>query len=202
MDAALAEAIKATLGNYPQIRDKYYEEIFVAIFDYLDGDGAVTKFRNDMKKALTAAFFPAAEVGWEDAGAELPIDQDLTEWLVAMQDAEFAYIDSLFQTLKEARKGEDVQKAEIAQARADGYTKTLDRIYNYAKVKAAGNTMLTFAGDDGAESCADCSKYKGKRHKASWWISHNAVPPNRDFECGGYNCQHTLVDDKGNVWTL
>ncbi len=53
------------------------------------------------------------------------------------------------------------------------------------------------AGDDGAESCADCSKYKDKRHKASWWISHNAVPPNRDFECGGYNCEHYLIDDDG-----
>ena len=202
MDAVLADAIKAALGNYPQVRQAYYEDVFAAVFDYLDSDGAVTSFRNAMKRAMVNAFSPTADIAWEDAGAILPVDEETSAWVTAMIDGELGYIDTLFQTLKQTRKGEDVQKAAIAQARAEGYAATLDRVYNYVKVAAAGNTMLTFTGDDGKESCTDCSKYKGKRHKASWWISHNAVPPNRDFECGGYNCQHTLIDDRGKVWTL
>lgn len=202
MDAQTATAIKASLGSYPLVRDAYYEEIFASIFDYLDKGGAITTFKNSMKRAMVNAFLPAAEIGWEDGGGALPISDDLQEWLAAMQSAELGYIDVLFQTLKEARKDPEIKKAEIGQARAEGYCLTLDRIYNYAKVNAAANTMLTFEGDDGAESCSDCQKYKGKRHKASWWISHNAVPPNRDFECKGYNCRHYLQDDNGTIWTL
>lgn len=202
MDAEIANAIKAALGNYPTIRDAYYQEVFVAVYDYLDGSGAVTTFRNSMKRAMVNAFTPAAETGWEDGGGTLPMDEDMNAWLTASIDSELAHIDVLFQTLKEVRKGEDVKKAELAQRKAEGYAKGLDLVYNYAKVKGGGSTMLTFSGDDGAESCTDCSKYKGKRHSAKWWIGHNAVPPNRDFECGGYNCRHVLVSDSGQIWTL
>jgi len=202
MDAGLSAAIKAALGTYPAVRDKYYEEIFVAVFDYLGGDGAITSFKNAMKRAMVEAFLPAMEIGWEDGGGTLPISDTAQEWLATMQAAEIEFINVLFQTLKETRKGEDVKKTEIAQARADGYCATLDKIYNYAKVAGAGDTMLTFAGNDGKENCTDCGYYKGKRKKASWWITNNAVPPNRDFECKGYRCQHYLMDDSGKVWTL
>jgi len=202
MDNALADAIKAALGNYPQVRQTYYEDVFAAVFDYLDSAGAVTSFRNAMKRAMVNAFGPTAEIAWEDGGGTLPVDEEVSAWVTSMIDGELGYIDELFQKLKQTRKGEDVQKVAIAQARAEGYAGTLDKVYNYVKVAAAGNTMLTFAGDDGAESCTDCSKYKGKRHKAKWWIQNNAVPPNRDFECKGYNCRHALVDDSGKVWTL
>ena len=202
MNKELSDTIKAALGTYTQVRDAYYQEIFVSIYDYLDGDGSIATFKNAMKRAMVNAFTPAAENGWQDGGVELPMSDEVNVWLTAALDAELGHIDLLFQNLKELRKSEDVNKTETAQARADGYTQTLDFVYNHAKIAAAGNGMLTFAGDDGKESCTDCKKYKGKRHKASWWIEHDAIPPNRGFECHGYNCQHTLVDDKGTVWTL
>ncbi len=202
MDERLAEAIKATLGVYPKIRKKYYEDVFVAVYDYLDSDKGIASFKNAMRRAVSSAFPDTGDAAWQDGGGTLPIAPDISEWLGAMQDAELGYIDVLFQNLKAIRGSEDLKKFEYASARADGYAATLDRIYNYVKVSAAGSTMLTFAGDDGKESCTDCRKYKGKRHKASWWIKNNAVPPNRDFECGGYHCQHVLVEDSGKVWTL
>jgi hypothetical protein len=202
MDAILADAIKQALGTYPQIRKKYYEDVFAAVYDYLDGEGSVTKFKNAMKRAMVEAFNATETVAWEDGGGTPPVDEDTREWITAMQDAELSYIDVLFQSLKSIRGDEELKIVQYSQDRAAGYAATLDRIYNHAKVAAAGSKMLTFAGDDGAESCSDCSKYKGKRRRASWWVKNNAVPPNRDFECKGYNCRHVLVDDSGKVWTL
>jgi hypothetical protein len=202
MDLHLAEAIKAILGTYPQVRKRYYDDVFVAVYDYLDSEQGITKFKNSMKTAIGNAFVQAAEIAWEAGGGALLIDPAIADWVASMTDAEFAFVDVLFQNLKAIRGSEDLKLFEYSSARASGYAGTLDKIYNYVKVAAAKDVMLTFAGDDGAESCSDCTKYKGKRHKASWWVKNNAVPPNRDFECKGYNCQHALVDDSGKVWTL
>ena len=202
MDLTLATAIKKALGTYPLVRDKYYGDVFASVYDFLDTGKRKTTFKNDIRRGMADAFVDAADIAWADAGAELPLDGDTLAWLAMQQEAEFGFIDVLFQHLKDLKKVEGVDKTATATARADGYTRTLDRIYNYVKIAAAGSKMLTFAGDDGAMSCTDCQRYKGKRHKASWWIANDAVPPNRNFECGGWQCYHVLVDDQGNVWTL
>ena len=202
-DAAFLLAVKPvkTSAEYTQVKRDYYNQIIVIVTGYLNSDAPATGYRNDMRRAMVNAFLPAAEAGWTEGGAELPMDGAMLDWLGTQQTAELGYIATLFQALKDLRKSEDFDASMEAARRADGYVATLDRIYNYAKTAAAKNKMLTFAGDDGAESCADCRRYKGKRHKASWWVSHNAVPPNRDFECHGYHCQHILVTDAGEVWT-
>lgn len=195
--------IKAALGNYASVRKEYYEAVFVAVYDYLDGTGPITTYKNAIRLAMTNAFLPAAEIGYEAGGGTLPMDEDTLAWLSDMQSAELGYIDSLFISLRDIRKSEDVQKVQVAQARAQGYTQTLDMIYNHAKISGANkNVMLTFVGDDGKESCEDCRRYKNKRRRAKWWIENDAIPPNHNFECKGYNCRHTLVDDNGTVWTL
>lgn len=202
MEDELAQAIKALFANYAQVRDAYYQDIFSEIFDYLDGSGSISTFKNDIKKSMLDKFTQAAETGWVDGGSDLPMDKAVDEWLTAMMNGEVGHIDLLFQTLKQLRSDGEVDKTAEAQRRADGYTQTLDMIYNHAKIAAAGSKMLTFVGDDGKESCTDCKRYKNKRKKASWWAKNDAIPPNRNFECKGYNCHHALVDDEGNVWTL
>ena len=203
MDAVLAETIKAAVGTYAQIRKAYYEEVFVAVYDYLDSDKGIASFKNAMRRAVGTAFPAAGDAGWEDGGGSLPIDPDISEWIAAAQNAELANIDVLFQNLKMLRKDGEVQKAEYAQARAEGYASTLDRVYSYVKIAAGKNTMLTLVGDDGEHSCNECQKYKGKRHRASWWVERNLVPGiGSAYSCGGWRCQHTLVDDSGAVWSL
>ena len=193
--------VKAALGTYSQVREKYYGDVFASVYDFLDTGKRMTSFRNDMRRGMADAFVQTGDIAWIDGGSELPIDADILDWLAGQQAAEFGFIDTLFQSLKDMRKAGDVNKTAEATSRADGYTRTLDRIYNYIKVAAAKNIMLTFAGSDGKESCTDCQRYKGQRHKASWWIAHDAVPPNRNFECGGWQCEHILEDDKGNAWS-
>ena len=205
----LAEArrvLELTLGQYSDIRGRYWAAVYDAIYEYLTGTKPVTGYRNTHKKEMLKAFTDAADTGWADA---FPIDKEVppmeaeqVNLLTAEQNAELGYIELMWQRMAALKKEGDFDAIHEAYATADGYAKTLDRIYNEFKTLGAGSTMLTFVGDDGQESCVDCRKYKGKRHKASWWVSHNAVPPNRDFECGGWRCQHVLVDDNGSLFTI
>lgn len=198
--------INLALGDYSAIRGEYWAKVYDVVYGYLSSANAITQYKNTHKRAMLEAFADAANQGWADGfpmDKEVPpMDETAREMITVEQNAESANIDVLWARLSELRKDGEFDPISEAYARADGYSKTLDRIYNEFKTRAAGATMLTFVGDDGAESCADCKKYKGKRHKASWWVSHNAVPPNRDFVCKGYRCMHVLVNDRGELFTI
>jgi len=207
MDLTEARRIlELSLGDYSAIRGEYWSIVYDSVEQYLSGDGRSTAYKGAMKRAMLEAFTDTADTGWADGFPKdkevPPMDEIEREMITVEQNLESAHIDELFARLAELRKEGDFDAINEAYARAEGYAKTLDRVYNEFKARAAGATMLTFVGDDGAESCSDCRKYKNKRHRASWWISHNAVPPNRDFECKGYRCMHVLVNDRGELFTI
>lgn len=202
---ARLEGIKvgAVAGDLSEVNSVYHDNITSALTSFFEG-GSVTTPKNKMKQAARMAFLDAFELGWKDGGADLPLDEDALAWLDARLSQELGYIDMLFQEAKELRKEEGFDFFTWITARADGYTNTLKEIYNNARMRAMPNQMVTFDGDDGAESCPDCQKLKGKRHKISWFVSRNYVPPfGTGLECHrGGHCQHGLKDDKGNWITI
>jgi len=189
-------------GEYSSIRNELWVVMYDAIYDFLNSNAQVGTYTSKVGVAISKAYIDASELGYVDGGGSLPLDEDTLAWTRAELDAQLAYVDSLFSTLKQLRKDGDFDPVHEAFKHADGYTNSLDSLYNGAKVAGAGNKMLTFGGSDGKESCSDCQKYKDQRHRASWWQSHNAVPPSRDFECKGYNCEHVLYDDNGKEFTI
>jgi hypothetical protein len=194
-------AIKAADG-YPGVRSDYYHAVYDEVYGYLTGNRPVTTFVQRLVTAAASAFINAAEIGYQDGGATLPLDDETAAWLRAATDSEFQHIDTLFERLSQEWEG--IDPATEATARAEGYIQHLDTILSEAKVRAAGNKMLTFDGDDGKESCPECKKLKGKRHRASWWISNGLIPGpgNENFTCNGYNCEHRLFDDEGNEYSI
>jgi len=200
------------IGNYAPIRTQYRNAVYAAVGDFLfTEEGArITRFRNAFKKAVVEAFVPAFEQGMEDGGGEPLARGDDLDWVNAQVDAEFGHIDGLFQDLK-ALKKQSIEDGisildGVADARADGYARGLDAIYNQGRVRGAGNRILTFGGPDGSESCPDCQRMKGQRHRAAWWVGHGLVPArgNPNYQCGTWppNCQHFLFDDAGDVFTV
>lgn len=191
---------------YKRVRRQYSAAIEDAILDYFIGSDAVTAYRNAMSRAMSDAFLSAFELAYIDGGAELPLDDDALEWLASRQDQELGYIRELFVSLKELKaqyRAGDVKTADIKAEmvrRRDGYLATLDMIYTEGKMRGGKNIMLTMVGDDGAESCRDCQRNKGKRYSAKKWLAIG-YPPSRDYECHGYNCQHYLVTDDGKRFT-
>ena len=163
-DLALAQL---AIGDYAPIRYEYKATIEGLVRQYLYEDGVkITSFKSAFKRAVQEGFYPAFEQGLIDGGSEPPAVEDDLDWINAKAAAEWGYVDMLFQQLKELKaeaKTEGYQILEgVAEARAEGYARTLDGIYSEGKIRGAKNKMLTFGGDDGEESCKTCQKYKGQ----------------------------------------
>jgi hypothetical protein len=193
----LHSALKA-VGDYTSIRAEMSGGIHDAVYDYLTGSGNVTTYRAAMALAISQAYVAAADIGYQDAGAELPLDAETAAWARAELDSQLAYVDDLFETLKELRKQDDVNAAAEALRRANGYASSLDALYAGAKMRGSENITLEFGGTDGKESCSDCKRLVGKRHKISYILAHNLIPaPGNDtFECKGYECNHYWFNPK------
>lgn len=193
---------KATGETLEQVSAGYHNEITEILTGYFEG-GSITAPRNAFKRSTIESFDAVFGIGWLDGGGALPPDDEAAEWFDVRVEAELGYIEMLFQEAKELRKDSELDFFAWVTARADGYSRTLKEIYNQAKLRAMKNIMVTFDGDDGAESCEDCQKYKGQRHKISWFVSRNAVPPfGTGLECHrGGRCQHGLFNDDGEQIT-
>jgi hypothetical protein len=194
-------AVKAG-SDLPSINAEYHDKITKALIDFLEG-GNITSSRNAFKRAIVEAFGPAFDLGWVEGGGDLPTDSDANDWLNARVGAELGYVEMLYQQAKELRKEEGFDGFAWASARADGYTGTLREVYNQGKLRAMKDIMVTFEGEDGAKSCDTCQELKGKRHRISWFVKRNFVPPHGSgLDCAkGGHCQHALYNDKGEAVT-
>jgi len=137
----LAEArrvLELTLGQYSDIRGRYWAAVYDAVYNYLTGSAAITSYRNTHKKEMLVAFTDAADTGWADA---FPIDKEVppmeaeqVNLLTAEQNAEAGYIDLLWQRLSALKKEDDFDAIHEAYKTADGYAKKLDSIYSKFKL--------------------------------------------------------------------
>ena len=181
----------------------YSAALMDALWSYING-GALGAARLDFQRAMVEAFTDTFDAGYQDGGGELPTSPEANDWLNSRVEDEQANIDRLFYDLKDLRKDPDFDPSSWVSDRSSGYTATLNDIYSMGKVFGAGEMALTFDGDDGQESCPDCQRLKGETHPASWWIENDLIPTqgNSNFQCGGWNCMHGLVDKNGDWVTL
>lgn len=199
----LQNGVLKAAGDLSAITAAYDTAITKALSSYLDG-GALPSSKNAFKRATVEAFGGAFDLGTVDGGGTIPADPDALAWFNARMEAEFGYIDLLFQSTKDIRKDKDADADTWLQERVQGYVNTLGEIYNNAKLRAMTDIMVTFDGEDGAEPCESCKGLKGKRHKISWFVKRDYVPPHGSgLNCSkGGKCQHYLKDDKGNRVTI
>lgn len=195
-------SIKAA-GDISSINSVYHDAVTGALVEYFEG-GSVVSSRNEFKQATITAFSDAFDSGWLDGGAELPISDEALSWIESRLNEEFIYIEELFDQMKELRRDKEFDYFAWVSTRADGYTRTLREIYNEARLMVTSNIMVTFTGSSGRESCADCKRLHGQRHKLQWFIDRDVVPPfGGGLECSpGRHCEHYLETDKGEQVTI
>lgn len=197
--------LELSLAEYAVIRSIFWSEMHDAIRLFLYSEKNEKELSDKLKASIDVAYYATANLAWVDGDKELPLNAIALAYTVSAIAIEHGHANGLVERLGLLKQEEafdpDLEMHEASE-RADGYSRTLDILYAVIRLMAADKKMLTFVGDDGQESCKDCQKYKGQRHRASWWVSHNAIPPNRDFKCGGWLCQHVLVDDKGQLYTI
>ena len=210
VDPHVAAICIQSVGDYSGIRSRYAEIVKNAVQDYLldviTGQSAKAQF----KSGMATAFLDAFETGFIDtqgANATYDPDEEDSQWLASRLEQEIANIDSLFITMKAMKDDQeepltDDEISNYASDRSIGYATTLDGVYGQGKLRSRKSMMLTLEGPDGKESCPECQRYKSQRHRARWWIAHQLIPTpgNENYSCGGWQCQHKLMDDSGNQW--
>jgi hypothetical protein len=189
------DALKAAAG-YDGIRNAYFGAIFDAVYDYLTNDRPVTSFRASMQRAMVQAFGDTVDIAYVDGGGDLPLDDETLDWYNSQVSAEMGFIEELFSRLREDWEG--IDPATEAEARATGYVRRLDSIYAEAKMRGSENATLEFGGPSGKESCKDCQRLMGKRHRIKYILEHDLIPHpgNTNFECGGWQCEHRWFNPK------
>lgn len=198
---AMAHGFLKASGDLSSINATYHDAITTELTTYFEG-GIVTGPRNRFRVATTEAFYDAFYLGYSDGGGDTP-DTEALDWLTARINQEYGFIDMLFVQIKELRKDTEFDFFAFVTARADGYTNTLREIYNAAYARASADVMVTFDGDDGAESCETCQQLKGQRHRLSWFVKRNYLPPfGTGLQCHpGGHCKHYLRKDNGEIIT-
>jgi hypothetical protein len=184
-------------AGYDGIRTVMHAAVFGSVFGYLSG-GSLSDARDRMSLAVSRAYVETADIAYVDGGGDLPLDDETAAWARGQIDAQFSYIDELFDHLKEIRKAGDFDAGELASARAEGYSRSLDSFFVEAKMRGSNNVTLEFGGRSGKESCPECQRLMGKRHKISYILAHNLVPHpgNTVFTCLGYRCEHYWFNPK------
>lgn len=195
-------ALKAA-GGYDGIRYQMHAAVYDAVEGYLSGTGYAVTYQNAMATAIAAAYVETADAAYEEGGGTLPMDADTAAWARSMLDAQLAYVDQLFETLKELRK-EGVDPAAEAGARADGWASGLDGFYNEAVLRGSKNIIAYWQLGATEKHCPSCSSLAGGGHKISWYIDRDYIPRKNGcaLDCGGYNCDCSLVDRDGNELTI
>jgi len=200
-------AVKFTIGqDLADIQDEYNTRLYSAMDDYTATERPITAFRNAFKRVVYEGFFAAGQAGWIDAGATGPIPDSLTEYINGRFERETEFIDDLFVQLKELRKmGTADEIANHIKARADGYTGTLEGVYNYAKMAAQATQIGVWRFGDTIHHCETtgdtigCSELEGQEHELSWFLERNYVPRQRGsttLTCGGWECDCRVIDTK------
>ena len=190
-------------GGVPDITARYNNEIVSAMTVYFEG-GNATAPKNQFRQAMTEAFNSAFDTGYIDGGGETPADADAVAWLQTQLTQEAAFVDGVFEQIKELRKEPDFDFFQWVIGKADSYTATVTSIYNGAALWAKKNQVLTWNLGNTEKHCATCAKLDGSTHRASWYISRNYIPrrPGASMDCGGYHCDCSLTDKNGEAVTL
>ena len=198
----LTPQTKAAVQGYDGIRSDYWTVIYDSVEGYLTGNSPVTGFRNRSATAMSEAFTDATYEAWYQAGAELPLTDDAAAWLSERIGAERVNIEGMFDRLKKEWAG--IDPIAEANARAEGYARTLDALYGEAKLRAMKNQMITWNLGNTEKHCDTCSKLAGKKHKISYLIQNNYIPrkPGAGMDCNGFNCDCWVTDKNGNVITI
>jgi len=188
-------------AGLPEIEDEYQDRVQSAMENYIEGDRAITKFKNQFRRVVNDGFFMAATAGWADGGNGGAISDDLTKYVNEQIQREIAFVDDLFADLRTMRASDkpDEDKAKYIADRSSGYTKTIQGIYNYAKMLAQRNREGRWELGATENHCSTCGSLNGQVHPLTWFVSNGFIPRqagSRTLECHGYYCDCRIVDPK------
>jgi hypothetical protein len=201
----LAQARALLLAQAPAIKSvnevlrEYDDTLTRFAFDVLRGGSAVD-FRRSHKALLRSLALAAYVEGLREGGvSQDEMDDDDHAAVRAWVDGQVAHVNDFATWLAggEPRNSED-KRRQLAD-RVALWVQALENLGGLGRASAQKNMMCEWRVGD-AEHCATCLELNGQRHRLKWFTSKGYIPRevgSDTLDCGGYNCQCSLVNDKG-----
>lgn len=135
--------------------------------------------------------------GLAAGGVEDEPDDDDNAKIRELVSAANSYVDSFVSTLYD----DGISDAQAAQKAGMWFKKAILPAYYEGFSSAKANALLLFTGKDGADSCAQCTTWKGKKRRLKWWTANKLRPQvdTESFDCGGWECNHYLEEVTGRA---
>ena len=149
------------------------------------------RMRKELKRHGEQAFKDGLELGGVPA-TEITSDDKTTvkQWLTEQS----AFVTDMGKTL--LAKDDPTTTDEHAKAKLWG-SKSLMSIYQQGILSADANMMMQFVGKPGKESCKDCKRMTGQRHRMKDIIAKGWEARSDKYDCGGFNCNHEWKPARG-----
>lgn len=172
------------------------------VVDAANGNISAASIARQMRKAVIDFAEEAYTEALRESGEELSDEDDkaIRDWILQQTPHIYDFADSAV-AVSDLKGDEKTEARNAMLDRVDEWVDSLNRLTQIAQVNAEGDPFLTFDGDDGKDSCAECQKYQGQRHKKSWWENRGLLDrPNGNFGCGRFDpCQHHYYFDSGDL---
>jgi hypothetical protein len=199
LNAPAQPEIKAT-ASIGDMVDGYTNDIGELVQNLLRGSGRLSKadFRRQMKSTIKAYAREGFSVAWEEGGGDVNETEAADIALIdEFTKEQQGFVDDFADWL--TNKDSDLDQV---QGRVDMWGASYQNYLEVVKLRAQGDPMLRYDGEDGAESCEECQEYKSQSHRLSWWEKRGLTKRNgnEEFTCGRWpNCQHSFYNAKGEV---
>ena len=185
-------AVKAIQATRLDFETDFEDLLRAARKGDLDRRGWAARVRRDLRKYGEQAF----RDGLEDGGVVLepgePLSSEDAATVAELAASQSQYVTELGSVLF---RDDGISNDQASLKPTQWFNKSVMPFYDAAGVSADRNAMKEFAGNDGAESCATCTRLKGQRHRYKDWARKEFLPPyGAHLDCAdGGLCQHQLV---------
>lgn len=159
----------------------------------LEGDMPRRRF-SIVSRALLRSYGRKAFIdGLKDGGVQTSDLDDsdqvtLTMWLAEQSAYLTDFANRIYKT--------DTEMTPDARSQVWG-NKSLTSIYQQGLVSADANSLYEWVYGD-TEHCATCKAANGQVHRLKEWFANDILPKSDTLECGGFNCQCSLLKVKGS----
>lgn len=191
-----------------QVTQRYSDTLERWVRDTLNRNMSEVDLRRAHKALLRSGIAEEAyKEGMREAGSAQPDDdygaEDVLQ-VASWVDEQIGHVDSFASDVWDASGvGADEAKQENVLSRIELWIASLRNLGDQGRLFILGNIPLTLDGPDGKETCPECQRYKGQRHRRDWWEKRDLLRRNgnTNYTCGrweGY-CLHYFRDDQGEI---
>lgn len=133
--------------------------------------------------------------GLDDADMDDDDKAAIAEWI----DNQLAHVRSFAKDAVGAKL--NAQARAAIQDRVTLWAHALQTLGDLGRASAQGNAMGTWKYGE-TEHCDTCRALNGQRKRLKTWIRQGLIPQepgSTSLDCGGWNCQCRIIDDRGRV---